>query len=53
MVWLPDRPWHGAAWNFVFWGLYYGILLLIEKYFLAISWSNFQERWNISTALFW
>ena len=22
---------HGAAWNFVFWGLYYGILLLIEK----------------------
>ena len=27
--------WHGAAWNFMFWGLYYGLLLLLEKYFLA------------------
>ncbi len=24
--------WHGAAWNFVLWGLYYGILLVLEKY---------------------
>ena len=31
-VWLLTGLWHGAAWNFVFWGLYYGILLLIEKY---------------------
>ena len=34
-VWLLTGLWHGAAWNFVFWGLYYGILLLIEKYFLS------------------
>ena len=27
--------WHGAAWNFMLWGLYYGLLLLLEKYFLA------------------
>ena len=26
--------WHGASWNFVFWGLYYGILLLLERTFL-------------------
>lgn len=26
--------WHGAEWNFVIWGLYFGILLLIEKIFL-------------------
>ena len=26
--------WHGAAWNFVVWGLCYGVLLMIEKRFL-------------------
>lgn len=34
IVWLLTGFWHGAAWNFLFWGLYYGILLLIEKFFL-------------------
>ena len=33
-VWLLTGLWHGAAWNFVFWGVYYGILLIIEKYLL-------------------
>lgn len=35
VVWMLTGLWHGAAWNFVMWGLYYGILLLIEKYMLA------------------
>ena len=35
VVWMLTGLWHGAAWNFVMWGLYYGILLLIEKYALA------------------
>jgi len=35
IVWMLTGLWHGAAWNFVMWGLYYGILLLIEKYVLA------------------
>ena len=26
--------WHGAGWNFVIWGLYFGIILVIEKIFL-------------------
>ena len=26
--------WHGASWNFLLWGLYYGLLLLAEKFFL-------------------
>ncbi len=34
IVWLLTGFWHGAAWNFLWWGLYYGILLLIEKFFL-------------------
>jgi len=31
IVWLITGFWHGAAWNFVFWGLYFGVLLIIEK----------------------
>lgn len=34
VVWLLTGLWHGAAWNFVLWGLYYAILLIIEKLFL-------------------
>lgn len=34
IVWLLTGLWHGAAWNFVFWGLFFGILLIIEKVFL-------------------
>lgn len=35
IVWLLTGLWHGAAWNFIIWGLYYGILLIIEKYLLS------------------
>lgn len=34
VVWMATGLWHGASWNFVLWGLYYGILLVIEKTFL-------------------
>ena len=34
IVWMLTGLWHGASWNFVLWGLYYGILLMIEKLFL-------------------
>ena len=32
VVWLLTGLWHGAAWNFVLWGMYYGLLLLGEKF---------------------
>ncbi len=32
IVWALTGLWHGASWNFVLWGLYYGLLLLLEKY---------------------
>ena len=32
IVWILTGLWHGAAWNFVLWGLYYGVLLLLEKF---------------------
>lgn len=34
IVWFLTGLWHGAAWNFIGWGLYFGILLCIEKVFL-------------------
>ena len=34
IVWALTGLWHGASWNFVLWGVYYGILLLVEKYAL-------------------
>ena len=34
IVWMLTGLWHGAAWNFVLWGVYYGVLLIIEKVFL-------------------
>ncbi len=35
IVWLLTGIWHGANWNFIIWGVYFGILLLIEKFFLG------------------
>jgi len=34
-VWFLTGFWHGAEWNFILWGVYFGILLLLEKYFLS------------------
>lgn len=34
VVWFLTGLWHGASWNFIIWGIYYGILLVIEKLFL-------------------
>lgn len=34
IVWFYTGLWHGANWTFILWGLYYGCLLLLEKFFL-------------------
>ena len=35
IVWALTGLWHGAQWNFILWGLYYGVLLLVEKLWLG------------------
>ena len=35
VVWFLTGFWHGASWNFIIWGLYFGIILVIEKIFLG------------------
>ncbi len=34
IVWLLTGFWHGASYNFILWGLYFGVILVIEKLFL-------------------
>jgi len=40
LVFLLSGFWHGAAWTFVFWGIYHGILLILERTFLL----NFYKK---------
>lgn len=37
VVWLLTGLWHGAEWNFVLWGLIYGLLIMLEKLFLGAA----------------
>lgn len=34
IVWMLTGLWHGASWNFVIWGLYFAVILIMEKTFL-------------------
>ena len=35
IVWFLTGMWHGASWNFVLWGLFYGLLILLERILLG------------------
>ncbi len=34
IVWFLTGFWHGAAWNFILWGVYFGVILMLEKTFI-------------------
>ncbi|MDE6017366.1 MAG: MBOAT family protein [Muribaculaceae bacterium] len=38
-VWFLTGMWHGASWNFIIWGVYFGLIIMVEKYTLL--------RWNV------
>ena len=44
IVWFLTGMWHGASWNFIFWGLYYFIFLAMERLFLGKA---LKKSWGI------
>ncbi|MDO5784489.1 MAG: MBOAT family O-acyltransferase [Eubacteriales bacterium] len=40
VVWFLTGLWHGASWVYIFWGMYYGILLIGEKYVWGKQWER-------------
>ncbi|MBR5317054.1 MAG: MBOAT family protein [Lachnospiraceae bacterium] len=51
MVWFLTGFWHGAAWNFIIWGLYFVVFLLMEKFWLG-KYINRAKVWNHIYVLF-
>lgn len=51
VVWAATGFWHGAAWNFILWGLLYAVLLLFEKYVLRPN-MRLKVTMHIYTLLF-
>lgn len=52
IVWTLTGLWHGAAWNFVLWGLYFFVLLVIEKLYLLRYMQGLQDWVRHFYALF-
>lgn len=52
IVWLLTGFWHGAGWNFVIWGLYFGLILIIEKNFLLKALAKLPAVFQHIYALF-
>ena len=42
-VWLCNGLWHGASWNYIFWGIYYLIFLLLERFVIQ---GRIPKGWN-------
>ena len=52
IVWFLTGFWHGASWNFVVWGMYFGVLLIMEKWFLLSFLKKFSNSYSHLYALF-
>ena len=52
IVWGLTGIWHGASWNFIFWGLYFAALLLAEKMVLATALARLPRPLQHAYALF-
>ncbi len=52
IVWMLTGIWHGAHWNYVLWGVYYGVFLILEKFVLG-KWVKKLPGWlqNLYTLL--
>ncbi len=48
IVWLLTGIWHGASWNFLIWGAYFGVFLILEKLF----WLDFLKKHKILSHIY-
>ena len=50
IVWTFTGLWHGASWNFILWGVYYGLMMVIEKFVLGkiLSRTPKAVRWGLN-----
>lgn len=48
IVWFLTGMWHGAAWHYIAWGLYFGVLLVIEKFLLK----KFIEKFKVLSRVY-
>lgn len=51
LVWLLTGLWHGASWNFILWGLYYFLLLTLEKFVFRARLPRFPRAFCHAAAL--
>jgi alginate O-acetyltransferase complex protein AlgI len=51
IVWVLTGFWHGADWGFILWGCYFGIIILIEKFFILKKLENMKIFNRIYVAL--
>lgn len=48
VVWLLTGIWHGASWNFLLWGVYFGVFLILEKFL----WLDFLKKHKIFSHIY-
>lgn len=51
IVWMLTGFWHGAAWNFILWGLMFAVLLIVEKFLFAKKKSK-ENKENLCVSAF-
>lgn len=52
VVWFTTGLWHGASWNYVLWGLYFGLIIILSVIFEPLF-NKFYEKYKINRETFW
>ena len=52
VVWLLTGLWHGASWNYVLWGLYYGVIIILSVCFQPLI-AKWYEKTKCQNNFFW